>query len=163
MGPTGSRPSLGRKSGVSRRSTMGRGRNQKEDPRPIMEKAYKNTMIRTLITFLGERGYDHQISPKILTNPTGKDFYNIVTFLWRGIDPNLKFTTTDTRQQSKEFQKKIPFLFKQFGYPFNISKTALSAVGSPHTWPALLASLTWLIELLNYDFDCKDDEQAQPV
>ena len=36
-------------------------------------------------------------------------------------------------------------------YPFTISKTALTAVGSPHTWPALLACLTWFIELLEYD------------
>ena len=26
----------------------------------------------------------------------------------------------------------------QFGYPFAISKNALAAVGSPHTWPSLL-------------------------
>ena len=40
---------------------------------------------------------------------------------------------------------------QSLGYPFNISKTALYAVGSPHTWPGLLAAVTWLIELLTYD------------
>ena len=34
-------------------------------------------------------------------------------------------------------------------YPFSISKTALVAVGSPHTWPSLLASLIWLVDLLS--------------
>jgi kinetochore protein NDC80 len=38
--------------------------------------------------------------------------------------------------------------FKILGYPFNISKTALVAAGSPHTWPTLLLATTWLIELL---------------
>lgn len=36
-------------------------------------------------------------------------------------------------------------------YPFAISKSALHAVGSPHTWPALLGALNWLHELLTYD------------
>ncbi len=49
-------------------------------------------------------------------------------------------------------------------YPFTISKTALTAVGSPHTWPALLACLTWFIELLEYDelvvSESENDEAA---
>ena len=32
-----------------------------------------------------------------------------------------------------------------------MSKTSLRSVGSPHTWPSLLAALAWLIELLCYD------------
>jgi kinetochore protein NDC80 len=38
--------------------------------------------------------------------------------------------------------------FKAMGYPFTVSKTALVAAGSPHTWPSLLAALTWLMERL---------------
>jgi len=36
-------------------------------------------------------------------------------------------------------------------YPFLLSKTSLSAVGSPTTYPAILAALGWLVELLRYD------------
>ncbi len=32
-----------------------------------------------------------------------------------------------------------------------ISKSALFAVGSPHSWPGVLAALTWLVELLDYE------------
>ena len=42
-------------------------------------------------------------------------------------------------------------MFKQLRYPYQISKTSLVAVGTPHTWPALLATVMWLIELLSYD------------
>ena len=42
-------------------------------------------------------------------------------------------------------------MFKQLRYPYQISKTSLVAVGTPHTWPALLATVMWLIELLGYD------------
>ena len=44
----------------------------------------------------------------------------------------------------------IPALYKRLRYPFQISKSALFAVGSPHTWPGLLAALAWLAELLSY-------------
>ena len=36
-------------------------------------------------------------------------------------------------------------------YPFQISKSALYSVGSLHTWPGLLAALTWVVELLSYE------------
>jgi kinetochore protein NDC80 len=38
-------------------------------------------------------------------------------------------------------------------YPFNISKSSLQSVGAPHTWPAVLAALTWLIELISFASD----------
>ena len=46
-------------------------------------------------------------------------------------------------------------IFKAFQYPHSISKTSLSAVGSPHAWPQLLGALTWLVELLTYDAEVK--------
>lgn len=38
--------------------------------------------------------------------------------------------------------------FRSLGYPFPISKTGLVAVGSPHTWPALIAAIDWLVDML---------------
>ena len=32
-----------------------------------------------------------------------------------------------------------------------MSKSALFAVGAPHTWPGLLAALAWLVEMLSYE------------
>lgn len=65
------------------------------------------------------------------------------------MDPNSKIT---------KVEDELPALFKQLGYQFPISKSALSAVGSPHTWPGLLAALSWLVELLQYEekaIECK--------
>ena len=50
-----------------------------------------------------------------------------------------------------KIEDDVPALYKRLRYPFGISKSALFAVGSPHTWPGLLAALTWLVELLNYE------------
>lgn len=44
----------------------------------------------------------------------------------------------------------MPQLFKRLRYNFQISRSNLTAVGSPHTWPSMLAAITWLVELLNY-------------
>lgn len=145
----------GGRQSISRRSSA-YGQAAIKDPRPIKDRQYMNQSIRGLISFLTQCNYDHAISPKLLTHPTGKDFLNIVTFLFRLVDPNFKM-------QSKMVDE-VPIVFKGLGYPFGISKTALSAVGSPHTWPALLASLSWLIELLDYDqeaSEAKDEEYRE--
>lgn len=110
------------------------------DPRPISNKGFMQAGIRNLIEFLTQRNYDYPISPKVLARPTGKDFQNILQFLFLLVDRNLRF--------SQKFTDEVPAIFKGLKYPFNISKTALSAVGSMHTWPPLLASLIWLMELL---------------
>jgi kinetochore protein NDC80 len=126
------------------RSTMAQSSGARVDPRPVSDKNFMNASIRLLLNFLMESGYDSSISPKILARPSSKDFNNITTFLLRKVDPNFNDGTI-------KFEDEVAAAFKALGYPFNISKTALYAVGSPHTWPGLLAAITWLIELLSYD------------
>ena len=116
------------------------------DPRSIGEKQFMNNSIRQLIDYLTKHGYDGAISPKILSKPTNKDFMNIVLFLFKQYDPNYKFTG--------KFEDEMITMYKYLGYPFNICKSNISAVGSPHTWPTLLACIMWLVELLNYNEVC---------
>jgi kinetochore protein NDC80 len=78
-----------------------------------------------------------------LTRPAVKDFNNIAMFLFRQIDPY--FTCTG------KFEDEVVAFFKFLGYPCQISKANIAAVGSPHAWPSLLAAIMWLIELLTYD------------
>lgn len=131
-------------SGVQRRSsTYGKkASGPKQDPRPVSDKAYQHNCIRSLIEFLSTHTYEHPVSPKTLTSPMSKDVCNIVHFLLRQVDPNMKGLG--------KMEDEVPQLFKHLKYPFQISKSALFAVGSPHTWPGLLAALNWMVELLNY-------------
>ncbi|GBG34364.1 Kinetochore protein NDC80-like [Hondaea fermentalgiana] len=125
-------------------ATMGSATSAlKSDPRPLNEKSFRAQCIETLIRFLSEHNYDQALSPKILHRPTGKDFEHVVIFLFRMLDPSRKF--------GSKVADEVTVMMKGLRYPFNISKTSLAAVGSPHTWPALLASLVWLVELLEYD------------
>mmetsp|Transcript_76 Transcript_76/g.130 ORF Transcript_76/g.130 Transcript_76/m.130 type:complete len:634 (-) Transcript_76:159-2060(-) len=131
---------LSRASGIS---AYGNRPGAKADPRPVSDKSHMQQCIRNLICFLTEHGFDQAISPKLLSTPTSKDFQHILTFLVRQIDPAFAF--------EKRFEDEVPLLLKTLRYPFTISKSALHAVGSPHTWPTLLAVLSWILELLQYD------------
>jgi kinetochore protein NDC80 len=126
-----------------RSSTFGKPSAIKQDPRPLGDKNFFAACIRTVIAYLSTHGYPYAVSPKLLTSPTGKDFAQIVLFLFQRFDPNLK--------AFGKVEDEVPVFFKRLNYPFQISKSALFAVGSPHSWPSVLAALTWLVELLNYE------------
>ena len=113
------------------------------DPRNISDKQFMNSSIRVLIDYLATNNFEHAINPKILTRPAVKDFQNIVMFLFKQIDPNYNPTG--------KFEDEVVMMFKFLGYPYQISKANIAAVGSIHAWPSLLASIMWLVELLTYD------------
>lgn len=115
----------------------------KQDPRPLHDKNFLNDCIRTVITYLSTHNYPAAVSPKTLASPTAKDFTLIVQFLFQQFDSSMK--------TFGKMEDEVPMFFKRLNYPFQISKSALFAVGSPHSWPAVLAALTWLVELLNYN------------
>lgn len=60
----------------------------------------------------------------------------------------LRYFDADFGKGNLKFEDEVALNFKFLGYPFNISKTALVAAGSPHTWPTLLAALTWLMDTI---------------
>mmetsp|Transcript_8232 Transcript_8232/g.21052 ORF Transcript_8232/g.21052 Transcript_8232/m.21052 type:complete len:594 (+) Transcript_8232:52-1833(+) len=132
---------------LSRRSSVfGRGGGgTRADPRPVESKKYFHESIKRVIAYLTEHAYDRTISLKMLTTPTTKDFQFVLEFLLRGIDSNYSLDQTKAK-----FEDEVIGVFKALGYPFEIRKQALYTVGSPHSWPALVATLTWLIDLLEY-------------
>lgn len=130
---------------VTRRSsayTTSKATGLKSDPRPVSDKGFQQACIRTVIAYLAAHGFEYAITPKVLASPTTKDFTNVMMFLYRQFDPVLPKTF--------KLEEEVPQLYKRLRYPFQISKSNLTAVGSPHTWPSLLVALTWLVELLNY-------------
>ncbi|KAI3425309.1 hypothetical protein D9Q98_009074 [Chlorella vulgaris] len=129
---------------VARRSSayVTKASGLKSDPRPVSDKGFQQACVRTVISYLAAHGFEYAITPKVLASPTTKDFTNVMLFLYRQFDPVLPKTF--------KLEEEVPQLYKRLKYPFQISKSNLTAVGSPHTWPSLLAALTWLVELLNY-------------
>ncbi|KAH7276363.1 hypothetical protein KP509_39G004100 [Ceratopteris richardii] len=135
-----SRPSAapGRPS-VSRRSSVvyGRSTPARVDARPINDKNFQVASMRKLVEYLTTHGYSYPIPPKLL--PSGKDIHNMIEFLIHEMDPTFRLV---------KLEDDVPLFFKTFYYPFQISKSALYAAGSPHSWPNLLAALVWLVDLI---------------
>ena len=114
----------------------------------------------------------------MLATPTTKDFTNIMTFLLRQIDPHLLKGLGKLEEEVPALYKRLRYPFQAraclrvracvwcarlpptlsptpspthpLTHLLQISKSNLTAVGSPHTWPSMLAALTWLVELLCY-------------
>ena len=126
-----------------RSSAFGRPAGPKQDPRPLNDKNFLNECIRTVIGYLSTHGFPAAVSPKTLASPTAKDFAIIVQFLMQKFDGNMK--------TFGKIEDEVTAFLKRLNYPFQISKSALFAVGSPHSWPGVLAALTWMVELLNYN------------
>jgi kinetochore protein NDC80 len=146
-------PSNGGGGGASSSGSSVASVGQKADPRPINDRAYQQQCMKDLLTFLQEMGYEYPISIKTLSRPSAKDFTNMTTFLLRQVDK-------DFQRGGMKFEDEVSLNFKCLGYPFPISKTALVAAGTPHTWPSLLAALTWLMHQLR----CKSaDEQRNEL
>eukprot|EP01135_Chromosphaera_perkinsii_P000689 Nk52_evm1s150 gene=Nk52_evmTU1s150 len=135
-----------------RQSAFGE-RTIRKDPRPLSDKGYIAKEIRCLIKFLTEMGYNHPVSPKLLTAPALKDFQRIFQFIFNIIDPNYKF--------GAKYEEEIPALLLGIGYPFKINKSALFAVGSPHAWPNLLGALTWMVDLIKIQQHSQKDREAK--
>lgn len=111
-----------------------------KDPRPIRDKQWQNSSIRSLIQFLTQVNYPHPISQKMLLAPSSKDFQTIFRFLYAILDPNYKY--------EKKFEDEVPIILKGLRYPFEINKSHLASVGAPHSWPSYLAVLIWMMELI---------------
>lgn len=146
----------------------GAGSTLKVDPRPIKDKTYVNFCLTNLLDFLLSNGYDRPISIANLSSPSQQEFKHMVEFLFTRIDPGFKLEPVDPKtlkdpKDAKKAEDEIPILFRSLRYPFQISSRSLQSVGTAHTWPALLAALHWIVELISYDSNAariREEQQA---
>jgi kinetochore protein NDC80 len=112
----------------------------RSDPRPMHDKSYLKEQINKIIVYCTTHHYDRPLSPKLLLSPSAKDFKHLMLFLFIQVDPNFAFGSS--------VEDDIKRYMKLLGYPFSISKNALQAAGTPHTWPALLLMMAWIVDFL---------------
>lgn len=116
------------------------GSHQVKDSRPLSNRVYQKQMIEEILEFLNESGYPYSISPKVLSAPTTKEFLRVFEHLYGFLNTTFKM--------EKKFEEEVPRILKSLSYPFTISKSAMFAIGSLHTWPTLLGALHWMVELI---------------
>jgi len=128
------------------------GSHAMKDQRPLSNRAFQKQLIDDILEFLSETGYPHSITPKILSAPTTKEFVRVFEHLYGCIDNN--FTMAN-----KKVEEEVPKILKLLSYPFTISKSAMFAIGSLHSWPTLLGALHWMVDLIK-TFNSMDIEQV---
>ncbi|KAL8432277.1 hypothetical protein Efla_000861 [Eimeria flavescens] len=98
-----------------------------------------------IFRFLTFSDFPGPLSAKALSSPQRSLLIDIWSHLFRRcFDDSVKLTTENVNDE-------VPRLFKEIGYPFPISKSAMLAPGTGHQWPHHLAALSWLCELLIYE------------
>ncbi|KAI8815759.1 HEC/Ndc80p family-domain-containing protein [Fimicolochytrium jonesii] len=129
---------------AGRPSTIGGAVTNKplKDPRPIRDKAWQANAIKTVMPFLLDRGFNQPLGTKILQAPSFALYQSMFKFLYAQLDPDYVF--------QKKFEEEVPAILNALRYPFAdaIKPSHFGAVGSMHTWPTLLATLTWMVELI---------------
>ncbi|KAL8271187.1 hypothetical protein Esti_004848 [Eimeria stiedai] len=118
---------------------------------------FKRDALRTIIRFLTFSEFPGPLSAKALSSPQRSLLIDIWSHLFRRcFDDSVKLTAENVNDE-------VPRLFKEIGYPFPISKSAMLAPGTGHQWPHHLAALSWLCELLIYEneFFYQEEEVAE--
>ncbi|XP_026189741.1 kinetochore protein NDC80 homolog [Cyclospora cayetanensis] len=105
----------------------------------------KRSAEATKLKFLSFSEFPGPLSAKALSSPQRSLLIDIWGHLFRRcFDDSVKITAENVNDE-------VPRLFKEIGYPFPISKSAMLAPGTGHQWPHHLAALSWLCELLIYE------------
>jgi len=114
------------------------------DPRPVNTRKWQEAETEALLSFLEACGYNQHLTKQaIAAGLNTKDFSQVFNFLLRGFDTSFVI--------NGKVESEVTDVIKALHYPFPPSKTALSAIGASHSWPAFMGLLSWLRELLAYD------------
>ena len=110
-----------------------------KESRPLRDRQYQTKMRQDIVSWLQSTEYD--ISMQTLANITGKEYRNIVQYLFSMLDPGYPF------DPQARFEDEFIQALKCIRYPFvgQIDPKWLAAPASMHSWPHLLGVLHWLI------------------
>ncbi|MES1918230.1 hypothetical protein MHBO_000230 [Bonamia ostreae] len=102
----------------------------------------KEENIRVLAEFLVEHKFPDEVSVRTLKSPPTNYVVNIFLFLFNKFNPNLV--------EFERFQDDVKTLLTLYGFPFSLAKSYLQAPNAPSSWPYILSSIVWLVELYQY-------------
>ncbi|KAG8681521.1 kinetochore-associated Ndc80 complex subunit ndc80, partial [Ceratobasidium sp. 394] len=116
-----------------------------KDTRPIRDKSFQSMCQHDILEYLQQRQYKYPVTLRTLQSPTTKEFREIFIFLINDvIDPHFQWG-----RAGRKIEDDVILLLKDHRYRAvdSISKSGLTAVGTMHAWPAVLAMLHWLVNL----------------
>merc|ERR1719175_331675 len=114
-----------------------------KDTRPLTDKSYQLEEIKKLLDFLRQNKYANtSLTSKHFPLNT-KEFVNIFNFLYSFLDPRIT-----NKIPSAKFEEEALKTLKSLNYPGNLTKSSFVAMGSMHTWPTVLGSLSYLCDIV---------------
>jgi len=121
------------------RMSMAANDTSQKDIRNVRDKEYRSACAENIMLFFSENGYDGQYNQKILSSPSSKEFQNMFKFIYSFIDPT----------PFNKFEEDVISILKLMKYPYSseITKSQLAVV-TPHTWPAVLSMMSWMVDLI---------------
>jgi SMC interacting uncharacterized protein involved in chromosome segregation len=104
------------------------GSSSNVDPRDVMDRSYQLSAMRKMVSYLSSRGYGDasslNVKQLVIRGPNGRVFQNIMTFLFRRVDPTFHSSPSTARngnQRSDEvvlkFEDEVSMAFRCLGYP----------------------------------------------
>ncbi|XP_026379866.1 kinetochore protein NDC80 homolog [Papaver somniferum] len=109
---------------------------------PINDKRFQNQALKRINAYLLSHSTSIYLKPPL---PSAKDITDCIRFLF------LRLSYTDSASDlTVKIDEDLPILLDFMSCPFKITKSALKAPGTPHSWPNLCAVIHWLVEICVY-------------
>jgi len=114
-----------------------------KDTRPLTEKSFQVEQIKKILDFLRQNKYHNSSLTSKHFPLNTKEFVSIFNFLYSFLDS--RFTN---KLPAVKFEEDALRTLKSLNYPGNLTKSSFVAMGSMHTWPTVLGSLSFLCDIV---------------
>lgn len=133
-GPRYRSPSAERASGFG-------GKGPRKDTRPINDKMYQSTMLNKIDEFFAGIAQSSILNPSGSLRPvTLKIFIEATNCLLNLLDVKHEVSINN-------YTEELPKIAKKIHYPGAVTKSWLKTANTMHSWPHVLAWLSWLVEV----------------
>ncbi|KAL8521010.1 hypothetical protein ACS0TY_011523 [Phlomoides rotata] len=103
----------------------------------ISDRSYQVSALRTINSYLASQSVSFSLKHPL---PSAKD-----------ITETLKILLHRLGFASQKIEEDLTHALKVLRCPHKLNKSALRAPGTPHSWPALLAVIHWLVQIIKYN------------
>ena len=93
-----------------------------KDPRPVGDRAFMQHSVRAIAQLLASTSYPHSLSPKFVQGPSGKEYYNLMQYLFSLVDAHTPL--------SRKMEEELPDALARVKYPLSITKASLLLVAT---------------------------------
>ncbi|XP_015123851.1 kinetochore protein NDC80 homolog [Diachasma alloeum] len=131
----------GRSPSAERASVLGTTKGTKKDTRPLNDKSYQNLMLSRIDNFFSDTQKSSMLNTTGSLKPVSlKIFVNASDFLLKLLEYKQELNLTN-------YMEELPKIAKKLHYPGVMAKSWLKTANTMHSFPHVLAWLSWLVEI----------------